>query len=194
MPTVYIPKTGVEWLTVGHMFEARGWKVQYNFSTLQHSDLICFTGGEDVSPGFYDQEPHPTTFCDPERDLLECNIYHAFPNIPKVGICRGGQFLNVMSGGSMDQHIEGHRHTTHLIEDLHTNIRIEVNSDHHQMMWPLADADPVAATLGDDWEVLYYPHTKCLCFQPHPEWGHKPTEDYFFDLLERFFNLKGEPT
>src|SRR3546814_3238996 len=27
---------------------------------------------------------------------------------PMAGICRGGQFLNVMCGGSMIQHVEGH--------------------------------------------------------------------------------------
>jgi hypothetical protein len=34
--------------------------------------------------------------------------------------------------------------------------------------------------------VLYYPKTRSLCFQPHPEWGHKETEDLFFDLIEEY--------
>lgn len=192
MPTVYIPKTGVEWLTVGQMFLDKGWAVDYGERLYQITpDLICFTGGEDVSPKLYDQDPHPSTFCDSERDQIEIELFKAFLNTPKVGICRGGQFLNVMSGGSMDQDIPNHRNTQHLLTAMFSSApTVTSNSDHHQGMRPSADAEYVAWSNDDEViEVCYYPTTKCLCFQPHPEWGHQPTERYFFELIDRFFNL-----
>src|SRR5690606_36449796 len=72
-------------------------------------DLICFTGGADVSAELYGEE-NTYSFCDPERDEEERIIYDMAlaHGIPMVGICRGGQFLNVMNGGKMIQHIEGH--------------------------------------------------------------------------------------
>lgn len=39
-----------------------------------------------------------------------------------------------------------------------------------------------------DIEVIWYPHTKSLCFQAHPEMGHRETTDYFFDLVDRYHN------
>jgi hypothetical protein len=56
-----------------------------------------------------------------------------------VGICRGGQFLNVMNGGDMWQDVDGHGLAgTHLaysmVEEL--PMPFEVTSTHHQMIRP----------------------------------------------------------
>lgn len=71
-------------------------------------DLIQFTGGSDVDPSLYRAKKDPRSMCNPQRDAIEQEIYHAFPNTTKVGICRGSQFLWVMLGGGLIQHIDHH--------------------------------------------------------------------------------------
>ena len=156
-------------------------------------DAVCFVGGEDISPELYNAEKHPKTYNNPYRDKIEKEIYLSIPQErPKIGICRGGQFLNVMNGGSMIQDIKGHTNTTHWIDDLESECYEDyciVNSDHHQEMVPGIKAKEVALTNGHQREVIWYPDTNSLCFQPHPEWSHKPTHNYFFELLKRFYNF-----
>jgi hypothetical protein len=38
---------------------------------------------------------------------------------------------------------------------------------------------------GPDVEVVYYPDTRCLCFQPHPEYGNEICTKFFFRVLTR---------
>lgn len=161
------------------LFEGLGYDEVESLSHIP--DLIVFTGGADVTPSMYGARAHPRTFSDPLRDKAERAIWlrSRDRNIPSVGICRGGQFLNVLSGGSMNQHVDGHATgNNHLMRDTSTGEEIMVSSTHHQMMVPgpgaivLATADVVRWPLGmeqNDIEVVYYPHTNALCFQPHPE-------------------------
>jgi len=176
---------------------------------LGDADLVCFTGGEDVSPSFYGHQRHSTTGSNIYRDQYEADIFRLCKerDIPMVGICRGAQFLNVMSGGEMYQDVRSHC-ADHLITDAETGEMIWVSSTHHQMMKPSSKAVIVAtAGLGgerlwweegifkrevstEDIEVVYYPETRCLCFQPHPEFtGTKYTNmhAYFNGLLEKYF-------
>jgi gamma-glutamyl-gamma-aminobutyrate hydrolase PuuD len=187
------------------MFQKNGWSVLHHDAE-GTPDLGVFTGGADVSPSYYGEE-NVDSDCDPARDAYEKDIYEAYRDIPKVGICRGGQFLNVMSGGRMWQHTDGHGRY-HTARDILSGKDIFVSSTHHQMMRPsglgeiVAVADEstkrMAATAHNvkalehyqDIEVVYYPVTKSLCFQPHPEYPDaKDTEKYFFDLLERYFKF-----
>ncbi len=71
-------------------------------------DGIIITGGKDVDPARYGQEPHPTTDT-PRRDrdawedaLLTAAIDRG---LPFLGICRGAQVLNVALGGTLIQHL-----------------------------------------------------------------------------------------
>lgn len=174
-------------------------------------DLVCFTGGSDVSPGVYGDKPHPQTYSDAYRDQKEAQIMLSYveKGVPLVGICRGGQFLNCMSGGRMYQHVDKHCRS-HSITDARTGEQVFVSSTHHQMMMPSPEALLVASsTLGgsrewfdgevfkrdvseEDIEVVYYENTKALCFQPHPEFQsaeYGGMEKYFAGLLKEFFNL-----
>lgn len=173
--------------------------------------LVCFTGGADVSPAIYGDSKHPYTMNDPMRDREEAIIFKecAENGIPMVGICRGGQFLNVMNGGRMYQDVRGHTRP-HLMKDARTGEELLVSSTHHQMMMPSSEAVLVASASlhearewldGDihqhdvsdcDIEVVYYPKYKSLCFQPHPEFTGKhyvPMQDYFGSLLKEFCNV-----
>lgn len=184
------------------MYLRNGFKV---VEDIDDADFLQFTGGEDVTPSLYGEETHPRTHCSSARDAYEERIWEAAieRGIPMVGICRGGQFLNVMAGGRMKQHVDGHAiGGEHLMVDVSSGEMISVTSTHHQMMLPSEageviavasestyweDGDQVrhASDRGDDCEVVWYPETKSLCFQPHPEYVAKSHECqmYFFELV-----------
>ncbi len=68
--------------------------------------LVCFTGGSDVSPELYGHR-NLESGCNKARDEKEVLIFEMAKKhgIPMTGICRGSQFLNVMCGGTMVQHL-----------------------------------------------------------------------------------------
>lgn len=175
------------------------------------ADLVCFTGGADVSPELYGAQAHPYTGNDPIRDAHEQRLFKQAlaHKIPMVGICRGGQFLNVMCGGEMYQHVEGHT-APHFITDLTTGEEVYVSSTHHQMMKPSPEAVLVASsTIGgsrewyegqmfkrdistQDIEVVFYEEQRCLCFQPHPEFTGQQyygMRDYFSACLHKYLEV-----
>jgi gamma-glutamyl-gamma-aminobutyrate hydrolase PuuD len=179
------------------MFLNRGFACHAN---PQYADLICFTGGADVSPELYGEKKHPTTNSDINRDNREKIIFHDFVATPKVGICRGGQFLNVMSGGRMWQDVDNHCRS-HEMRICDTNERVMVTSTHHQMIRPTKEAEILAVAyestrketaihvskVGHDIEVVYYDDTLSLCFQPHPEYGMESCEKVFFDFIKEIY-------
>lgn len=153
-------------------------------------DVIVFTGGADVSPYLYGEE-NISSSCDPIRDEYERQVYEKFSElgVPMVGICRGGQFLNVMNGGKMLQHISGHSYRDAPVRKFwpeSDEVHI-VREDHHQGILPVMGAKIVLRDVSDgNIEACHYEKTKSFCFQGHPEWGHKETEDLFFDLLKEY--------
>jgi len=75
-------------------------------------DALCLTGGEDMEPSRYGAALDPRTEpADPARDALELSLVATAleRDLPILGICRGFQVLNVAYGGSLVQHVEGHR-------------------------------------------------------------------------------------
>ena len=174
---------------------------------VEDADLICFTGGEDVSPELYGEQIHPKAHTSSERDDFESVIFWTAVELdkPMVGICRGGQFLNVMNQGRMWQHVNNHG-GNHPILDMATGNHIEgMTSTHHQMMIPGPEANVLAVAglstqkervvagvvvketsdpAGNtDVEAIFYNKTKSLCFQPHPEFYVGACRDYFAGLL-----------
>ena len=126
-----------------------------------------------------------------------------------AGICRGAQFLNVMNGGKMWQHVTGHAVSKgHIATDLVSGEEVLVTSTHHQMMIPSAHGKVLAVAnvaghkysydkgeeggVTPDIEVVFYEDTKSLCFQPHPEYVglDHPCQRLYFDYLEQFLGLK----
>lgn len=180
------------------MFKKRGYKVIMDYEPGQEPDLICFTGGGDVDPKYYHEENMCSYGINQGRDKKEVAAYNAFIDYPKVGICRGGQFLNIMSGGAMWQDVNGHGGTHKVFDLLMYQMDIEMTSTHHQMMIPSDKGEVLAiahqanrfrspskrAIPKFDTEVVYYEHTKSLCFQPHPEYvgNEHDCNVYFFEL------------
>lgn len=73
-------------------------------------DSLVISGGPDVEPGRYGQEPGPqTTVVRPGRDEAELALFRAArqTGIPVLGICRGMQLMNVALGGTLIQHLPG---------------------------------------------------------------------------------------
>lgn len=145
---------------------------------LSRADALLLTGGMDVWPRFYGQEPHAGIgmVCS-SRDLCELAFArHALANgIPVLGICRGIQILNVAAGGSLHQdlvtlprdppllHFQtaergAEWHSVSVEADSRINrimgglIRggvLQVNSIHHQSVDRLADGWRITAHAPD---------------------------------------------
>lgn len=193
------------------MWSSFGWDI---VPLEANPDVIQFTGGSDVSPHLYG-EKNVRSYCDASRDIYEQKIFNQFVRkVFFVGICRGGQFLNVMNGGRMWQHVDGHAiGRLHSVTDLRTGKSFMCTSTHHQMMRPSETAMLIAKgyneheneisqsytdefgterasliTSPQDVEVLWYPNTQSLCFQPHPEWDDKgDTREYYKLLIARYY-------
>jgi hypothetical protein len=138
-----------------HEFVAKmGWTLT---PRLKDANVVLFTGGPDVDPKLYDSPRHPSTQVVLARDLIDKEMYEycAANDILMVGICRGGQFLNVMAGGGMIQDVRGHAtgktHEAFLVDndgEILPAYRYQVTSTHHQMMHPTKDAVIHAASQG----------------------------------------------
>ena len=110
---------------------------------------VCLSGGPDLDPAAYGAQAHPQlgpTW--PQLDMYELALArHADASgVPLLAICRGMQTLNVARGGTLRQHVDGHRqespceHAAQRVDvtpdsRLRTLLsveRLEVNSFHHQ--------------------------------------------------------------
>ena len=130
-------------------------------------DGVCLSGGPDLDPEAYGaRERHaelgPT---EPSLDDFELALARAAieRGMPLLGICRGAQTLNVACGGTLYQHLPGHRQSapgcevSHEVEVLRgTRLAgligpgtVEVNSFHHQAVDRLGRGLRVAARAGD---------------------------------------------
>jgi putative glutamine amidotransferase len=117
---------------------------------IERLDGVCLSGGPDLDPDAYGAATrHPELGpTEPGLDAFELAVAHAADaaGLPLLGICRGAQAINVARGGTLHQHIEGHRQAaratarTHavtvdddsLLASLTGPGSLEVNSFHHQ--------------------------------------------------------------
>lgn len=152
----------------------------------EEHDGLVFGGGADVDPRHYGQDPHPSVEVEPERDALELPLArNALANgTPVLGICRGFQVLNVVLGGSLVQHLDGHQRDEQRRSRQH-RVRVEpgtrlaaalgrtdvlVNSSHHQAV----QAENLARCLRptaftDDGLIEAFESDGILAVQWHPE-------------------------
>jgi putative glutamine amidotransferase len=117
---------------------------------LDRLDGVCLSGGPDLDPGAYGAlERHaelgPT---EPSLDAFELALVNGAlaRGLPILAICRGAQALNVACGGTLRQHVSGHRQTELASETTHSveivprsrlgrivrGATLAVNSFHHQ--------------------------------------------------------------
>lgn len=130
-------------------------------------DGLVLAGGSDIDPASYGAVPHPETRgTRPERDRFELGLgTRALErDMPVLGICRGMEVLNVMHGGTLNQHLglELHRHTPGVFTDHRVKLEpgslaervvgselTEVKSAHHQGLAELGEG-VVATGYADD--------------------------------------------
>ena len=167
--------------------------------TIEEAQVVVFTGGSDVNPALYGEEAVDSVFFDEKRDTFETKAYKECieTKTPMFGICRGAQFLHVMNGGKLWQHVNNHG-KAHVIVDHVNQVKLVASSLHHQMvrfdvdMTVLATTsaqvasifnsqektiklDDVPAKNGkkcyreEEIEAFKYEETQCLGVQGHPE-------------------------
>jgi putative glutamine amidotransferase len=120
-------------------------------------DGIVFSGGGDINPLLFNEEPHASLGeVTPSRDIVELKIASRALELDKpiLGICRGAQILSIVAGGTIYQDIHNQygktvlqhsqiapkehcSHTVHVEQNslLHSIVgsdTIQVNSYHHQ--------------------------------------------------------------
>lgn len=181
----------------------------------KHKDYLLLWGGVDINPEIYKQQPHPNTQRpNNHRDLTEIMaVREAIDNgIPIIGVCRGAQLLCALNGGTLYQHTNDHgcSHDVYT-DDQHGHIEIikRVAAGHHQVMNPkgnfvvygydgrestVYESDgSVAIKLEHAPEVVWWPDTKCLGIQPHPEWmpSNYPFNIWINKLIFELTGLQG---
>jgi putative glutamine amidotransferase len=117
---------------------------------LDRLDGLCLSGGPDLDPNAYGaSERHPELGpTEPDLDAFELELARAADErgLPLLAVCRGAQALNVARGGTLHQHLPGHRQTEPATATTHS-VHVEpgtrlaglvgtdvlrVNSFHHQ--------------------------------------------------------------
>jgi len=175
-------------------------------------DGLVLTGGPDVDPALYGQEPAAETYgIDRLQDGFEAALFAACRRAakPVLAICRGMQLVNVVCGGTMDQHITGREgllahgipdggggsDNTYLVEDRTLLASVlgtsaEGRCHHHQAVDEVAPGLRVSARTTDGTvEGVEYadsasaPHW-LLAVQWHPEETFRSDSRLFAALVE----------
>jgi putative glutamine amidotransferase len=159
-------------------------------------DGLILTGGPDVDPRLYGEEPLPECGpLQPNRDELEYRLLDKAleSDMPLLGICRGSQILNVFLGGTLYQDLATqlsgslnhamtppyeapcHRVTLEEGEPLQVFLGIDelpVNSIHHQAIKDVAPTlVPLARAHDGVIEGVWMPGKRFVWgVQWHPEW------------------------
>ena len=209
-------RIALSWNYLDAVYHAGGMGVPLGYTTdpekiqtyVDMMDGFLLSGGVDLDPTLYGEEKaFDSVEIDDQRDAFEGA---AFPLIlasgkPILGICRGIQSINVFMGGTLYQHIDGHRQdrpaverSQHLkvvegsyIHGLIGKTDIMVNSFHHQNVKDLAQG-LVAEGYSDEGyvEIVHAPQHKFLLgVQFHPEFYHaQPDDDHSLAIFEAFIN------
>ena len=95
----------IDWISEENIIILDAYNIKNTDSILNLLDGVILTGGEDINPLEYNDSPN-LKLCGPldyYRDTLERKIFdYAFKNkIPLIGICRGMQMINVVTGGTL---------------------------------------------------------------------------------------------
>ena len=165
------------------------------FGILRVLDGLLLTGGGDIDPGLFGEEPRPCLkVVDVGKDHLEKTLIAEAlaQNYPMLGICRGMQMINVVAGGTLIQDIpssapSGIQHLqratspspTHgvriqkgsLLQKILGDSSLRVNSYHHQAVKKVAPGFQITAEASDGIieAIESKKHRFVLGVQFHPE-------------------------
>jgi putative glutamine amidotransferase len=163
---------------------------------LRRLDGLLLSGGSDVHPVHYGEEPHETVEdVSPERDAFELALSREAlaADLPLLAICRGHQVLNVATGGTLVQDIPSQvlgaldhdpdqerwepAHEVRILpgtrlREILGRDRVAVNSIHHQSIRTPGEGLVISAcAVGDDViEAVEVPSRRFVIgVQWHPE-------------------------
>ncbi len=159
--------------------------------TLEGLDGLLLSGGTDIDPALYGQQPHAQTGSpDRPRDALEIRLLREAldAGLPVLAICRGMQLFNVVHHGTLNQHLanaDEHRVTSDPAGDVHAVTVVgrtrlasileeghcTVNSRHHQAVDVVGQGLIVTARSADGVvEALERPDLPfAIAVEWHPE-------------------------
>ena len=170
-------------------------------------DGFLFSGGVDLEPARYGEETCPDcgVEVDLRRDAFEAGLFEAVrpTGKPILGICRGIQTINVWMGGTLRQHVDGHRQSlpdperAHPVEILGNSLfyricgrtEVMVNSFHHQVIKDLAPGLTVDAYSPEGYvEAAHCPdHPFLFAVQFHPEsYCYREDDDHGAAIFDAF--------
>lgn len=207
---VYVQGSAFNTTTRRTFLEARKYDIVEN---LKDASIVVWTGGEDIFPGLYNENSIQGVYYNKTRDRSDLEAVREAVNSEKflVGICRGAQLLNcIPNGGRLWQDVDNHGSCIHKSFDCISGEYIFLNSVHHQALRVTDEAEIICWALEStekhaekevwnkslngyleesdkDIEVAWYPKTRSLLIQGHPEFGHLPTFNYFFSLMDRLY-------
>lgn len=160
-------------------------------SLLVRLDGLVVSGGADVSPARYGEQPHERTAgWRDDRDAWELALLDAAERrgTPTLGVCRGMQVMAVGAGGTLEQHLPdrvGHEQhspggdrfgetSVRVGADtlLHSLVgdRLDVHCHHHQAVRTHPGFEAVAWAQDGTLEAFEAPGERfCLGVQWHPE-------------------------
>ena len=160
-------------------------------TVVRRIDGLVISGGADVDPGRYGEDPHPRTAeWRPDRDDWEHALIEAAGSValPVLGVCRGMQLMAVHAGGSLDQHTpdlvdhEEHSPGGDEFGEIEVSIRsgsrlsslvgdrLTVNCHHHQSVRKHPGFTAVAHAADGTLEAMEAPGDRfCVAVQWHPE-------------------------
>ena len=192
------------------VFDEHGYQIVLE---IDRADVVVWTGGADINPNIYGQKNLFSSY-NSKRDVSDLDAVRLAGDKFKVGICRGAQLLNcVPNNGTLWQDCD-HHVGNHPVRDILTGEEFQINSYHHQQVRLTHDAELLAYSIRStykkaadkfgkvemwrppelngaldpidvDVEAAYYPKTRSLLFQAHPEFGNPRTTQYFFELMDR---------
>lgn len=152
-------------------------------------DGLVITGGSDVAPSRYGEQPHERTVrWRDDRDSWELALLDAATALPTLGVCRGMQLMAVHAGGSLEQHVpdvvghERHNPGSDGFGDTSVSIApgsrlaslvapaLTVHCHHHQSVRTHPGFLPVAWADDGLLEAMEAPGDRlCVAVQWHPE-------------------------
>ena len=169
-------------------------------------DGFLFTGGVDVDPTKYGEEKmFDSVEIDAVRDEFEEALFKAvYPTgKPILGICRGIQSINVWMGGTLHQHLDGHRQDVPPEERTHPiaiyegsmlhricgKTEVMVNTFHHQAVKTPAPALTVDAVSPEGYIEAAHEegHRFLFATQFHPEfYWNREDDDHSAAIFKAF--------
>ncbi len=179
-------------------------------------DAVVMTGGEDVCPSYYGEEPlRAQGEIVPERDEFDYKLIRMAVDkgLPLLGICRGEQVLNVAFGGTLYQDIPSQKrdsyikhsqkapreYGTHsitiekgsLLEKLLKTNKTYVNSFHHQAVKDVAPGFKATAHSADGVveAIEMVGNNTVWGVQFHPEGPTSVGDDEFLGIFTHLIEL-----